>query len=167
MILLAEFYFNGGNIVKRVASDFYYSKSTDTIGVKEYQGRIVGRPSFKSTIGCIIWGGKTTVSVGDIEVANVDGDISGWVDYDFRDMRCVLLLVARGAAYSAAKIIQTCIIDDVQRVENAVVVKLRGIETLLDKPLQPLLYDSITAAENVSQNGCFVCTIAQMREISV
>ena len=166
MILLAEFFFDGGNQLKRVASDFYYSMASDSIGVKEFAGRIVGRPSFKSSIGCVIWGGKSATSIGDIELTNVDGGISDWVDLDFRDCRCVLRLVAQGAAYDTSVIAQICIIDDVQRDGQSVIVKLRGTETLLERSLQPLLYDATTAAENVTLIGNPVpITIGAVRQV--
>lgn len=160
MILLAELYFNGGNSLKRVASDFFYSRATDSIGVKEYAGRIMNRPSLKSTAGCIVWKTKSSTSIGDIELANVDGAISNWVDFDFRDARCVLRLVNYGQSFDESVIVQVCIIDDVQREGDVVVVKLRGNETLLDRPIQPVLYDSTTAAENTSLIGNPVPIIA-------
>jgi len=153
MILLAEFYFNGGYIVERVATDFYYSKSTDSIGVKEFSGRITGRPTLKSQVGCIIWKNKSSTSVGDIEIANTDGSVSGWVDYDFRDCRCVLKLVNQGASYDTAVTVQICIIDDVQRDELRLVVKLRGNETMLERSIQTTLYDVVTGYGNPSIIG--------------
>jgi len=153
MILLAEFYFNGGYIVERVATDFYYSKSTDSIGVKEFSGKITGRPTLKSQIGCIIWKNKSSTSLGDIEIANTDGAVSGWVDYDFRDCRCVLKLVNQNASYDTAITVQVCIIDDVQRDELKVVVKLRGNETMLQRAIQSILYDALTASGNLTMVG--------------
>jgi len=153
MILLAEFHFNGGYTVERVATDFYYSKSTDSIGVKEFSGKITGRPTLKSQIGCIIWGSKSSTSIGDIEIANTDGAVSGWVDYDFRDCRCVLKLVNQNAAYSTAVTVQVCIIDDVQRDELKIVVKLRGNETMLQRSIQSVLYDVTTGIGNSSIIG--------------
>ena len=153
MILLAEFYFDGGNNLRRVATEYYYSKASDSIGVKEFAGRITGRPTFRAVSGCIIWGNKTTTSIGDIEVTNVDGGISDWVNFDFRDSLCVLRMVEPGASYANSKIVQRCIIDDVVRDGQSIVVKLRGPETLLDRAIQTVMFDSATASENTEVIG--------------
>lgn len=153
MILLAEFHFNGGYNTERVATDFYYSKSTDEGGVVEYKGKIIGRPSLKSQIGNNISRNKSSTTIGDIEISNNDGSVSGWVDYDFRDCRCVLKLVNQNESLDSAIIVQVCIVDDVQRDELKLVVKLRGNETMLDRAMQSVLYDTVTGAGNTSIIG--------------
>lgn len=148
MILLVELFFNGGASIKRVATEFYYSKYTDSIGVKEFAGRVTGAPTYRSSSGCIIWNNKSTTSIGDIEITNVDGGISDWVDLDFRDSTCVLRMVAQDASYDTSVIVQRCIVDDVIRSGQSVIVKLRGTETLLERSIQTLLFTSSSAAEN-------------------
>lgn len=153
MILLAEFYFNGGFTAERVATEFYYSQPSDEDGVLEYAGRITGKPSLREVLGCVEWGRKSGVVLGDITITNADLGVSHWVDYDFRDCSCILRVVDNGASLASSSQVQRCIIDDVQRDGQNLVVKLKGTETLLEVPIQKVLYDSVTAAENTEMIG--------------
>lgn len=153
MILTAEFRFAGGYSVRRVATDFYYSLATDAAGVQEFAGRMVGVPTFATRVGCIIWGNRTSSSIGDIEIANPDGGVTSWLALPYRDCECILKLVNPGESYDSATTVSVCIIDDIEQEENSIRISLRGKDTLLDKPLQPLTYTAAQAVDATSIEG--------------
>lgn len=153
MILTAELKFDGGFDVKRVATDFYYSLPTDADGVQEFVGRITKVPTYKTEVGCLIWGTRTHSSIGSIELANTDGGVTDWIQLNARDCECVLKLLNQGDSYDSATTVTVCIIDSVEMDEQIIRINLRGKDTLLDKPLQPLSFTAAQAAEASSIEG--------------
>lgn len=145
-VLLAEFYFEGGSYVQRVATDWWYSRSTDSIGVREFQARIVEEPSYGVRLGCILWGRKTSVSVGDIRVADPNSDLD-WMTRGHRDSLVVLRLAQPYGAYDDAIVVGKAIVDSIDADDGYKSVKLRGIDTLLDKPLQSTVFTPTAPSE--------------------
>lgn len=138
-ILLAELFFEGGYYVQRIATDWWYSQPGDSIGVQEWQGRITSEPTYSVQLGCIHWGSKTTVSIGSIEIADPAGELD-WMQRKTRDALCVLRLAIPGQSYDETQVIGRAIVDSVEMTGDAKVVNLRGMDTLLDRPLQTTTY---------------------------
>lgn len=140
-VLLAEFIFNGGYEPRYVATSTWYSKTTDSIGMREYLGRITEEPTFRTTISCIIWGGTSATSVGSMTVIDVDGRLTEWLGLETRDSECVLRLTYKGQSYDDSTLIARCIVDEVKKIDGGLQISLRGRDSLLDKPLQSVVYD--------------------------
>lgn len=134
-ILLMELYFDGGYHVARVASDWWYSKSTDSIGVRKWSGRITSEPTYGVQLGCIVWGTKTSISVGSAEVADPSG-VLDWMQRRTRDSLCVLRLALPGQSYDDTLLVGKAIVDSVESTGLTKIINLRGIDTLFDRPLQ-------------------------------
>lgn len=152
-VLLAEFRFDGGYYIQRVATDWWYSKHDDSIGVHEWQGRITSEPTFSIELGCIVWGNKTAVGIGSVDVADPAGELD-WMQRRTRDAACILRLALPGQSYDETIQVARCIVDNVEMDGNVKRVNLRGVDTLLDRPLQSTVYaaavassDSITSSQ--------------------
>lgn len=151
-ILLADLYFDGGYSLARVATDWWYSRAADSIGVQEWQDRIISEPTYSVQLGCATWGNKTSVSVGSIEVADPAGELD-WMQRKTRDSLCVLRIARQGQSYDETQIVGRAIVDSVEMTGSTKVVKLRGIDTLLDRPLQSTLYSAATAVSSSSSTS--------------
>lgn len=143
-ILLMELYFDGGYHVARVASDWWYSKPTDTIGVCKWEGRITSEPTYGVQLGCVIWGTKTSISVGAAEVADPADELD-WLRRRTRDSLCVLRLALPGQSYDDTILVGKAIVDSVESTGLTKVVNLRGIDTLFDRPLQSTVFQAEAA----------------------
>ena len=144
-ILLAEFRFDGGYYVQRVASDWWYSQPGDSIGVQEWQGRIVAEPTFSVELGCVVWGNRTAVGIGSVDVADPAGELD-WMQRRVRDAECILRLALPGQSYDDTLQVARCIVDSVSMDGGLKRVRLRGIDTLLDRPLQTTTYAAAVAS---------------------
>jgi hypothetical protein len=146
-ILLATIRFTGGYDTARVATDWYYSRATDSVGVLEWQGRIVSEPTYSVQLGCIVWQSRTSVSVGSLDVADTAGELA-WDAVEARDAICELRLAERGQSYDETTLVGRCIVDSVERVGIVWRLTLRGIDTLLDRPLQATLFDAVATSSS-------------------
>jgi hypothetical protein len=150
VILLAELYFDGGFVPLYFSSQQWYSKSTDSIGVREYDGRIVGDPTFSVRVGNVIWGDSPTTGFGALELANTDNTaaIDNIIFANARDNACILRMVNKGDGYDDSVVVARCIMDSVEKLQETIKINLRGMDSKLDRPLQPVLYDdSVPNAE--------------------
>lgn len=145
-ILLVELYFDGGHDVRRVSTDWWYSRHTDSIGVKEWQGRVTADPSYSIKVGIPIWNRKITVVQGSIEVADPQGELD-WLSANTRDSLCVLRLAERFQSYDNTVVVGKAIVDSVEMQGLSKVVNLRGIDTLLDRPLQTSVFEPLAPSE--------------------
>lgn len=151
-ILLAEFYFEGGRYVQRVATDWWYSQAEDSIGVKEFASRIISEPNYELMLGCFVWGSKTTSSVGAVEVADPAGELD-WMQRKVRDSICVLRLALPYQRYDETEIVGRYLVDSVEMDGMRKLVNLRGIDTLLDRPLQAEVYESSAPGSSSSSSS--------------
>lgn len=152
VLLLVELYFDGGYHLQRVATDWWYSLPTDSIGVQEWQDRVISEPTYSVQLGCVAWASRTSVSVGSIEVADPAGELD-WMTRKTRDSLCVLRLARHGQSYDETRIVGRAIVDAVEMTGVTKVVKLRGIDTLLDRPLQTTLYAAGSVSTSTSSEG--------------
>jgi hypothetical protein len=140
-VLLAEFHFNGGFERRYVATDTWYSKTSDSIGMREYLARITEEPTLRTMITCILWGGTSATTVGAMTLVDIDGRLMEWLGLETRDSECVLRLTFKGQSYDDSMRIARCIVDEVRKIDGGLQVTLRGRDTLLDKQLQSMVYD--------------------------
>lgn len=148
-VLLAEFRFNGGYEPRFVATTTWYSKRTDSIGMREYLGRITEEPTFRTTITCVLWGGTPATSVGSMTLVDIDGRLTEWLGLETRDSECVLRLTYSGQSYDDSTVIARCIVDEVRKTDSGLQITLRGRDSLLDKPLQSVVYDDTVPNETL------------------
>lgn len=141
-VLLAEFRFNGGFEPRYVATSPWYSKTTDSIGRREYLGRIAEEPTIRTVLSCYVWGGTSATTIGAMSCIDIDGELIEWLGLEYRDAVCVLRLAYPGQSYDETVVMQVCIVDDIDKTETGITVRLRGMDTLLDLPMQSVLYDS-------------------------
>lgn len=141
-VLLAEFAFNGGFERRYVATSTWYSKATDSIGMREYIGRITEEPTFRTAVTCIIWSGSSASSIGAMTLVDIDGQLTEWLSLETRDSECVLRLTYKGQSYDASTRLARCIVDEVRKTDGGLQITLRGRDSLLDKPIQSVVYDS-------------------------
>ena len=141
-VLLAEFHFNGGFEKRFIATSTWYSKPTDSIGRREYLGRIAEEPTWRTAVSCYVWGGASATSIGAMTVIDVDNQLTDWLGLEYRDSVCVLRLASAGQSYDDTEIIGTCIIDDLERIDGGFRIQLKGRDTLLDLPAQSQTYPS-------------------------
>jgi len=152
LVLLAEFFFEGGRYIQRVATDWWYSQASDSIGVKEFTGRIISEPSYDIELGCYIWGKKTSFSVGAIEVADPNGDLD-WMQRKHRDSLCVLRLAQPFQPYDQTRIVGKFIVDSVDMDGVRKLVNLRGFDTILDRPLMSAVYQPASVSSSSSTSS--------------
>ena len=138
-ILLAELYFEGGHYIQRVATDWWYSKNGDSIGVKEFQSRIIQEPGYNIALGCNVWDRKTTVSIGSLGIVDPAGELD-WMQRKTRDSICVLRLALPNQSYDDTRVVGVMLVDSVDMDGLTKQVNLRGIDTLLDRQFQASLY---------------------------
>lgn len=143
-VLLAELYFEGGHYIQRVATDWWYSKNGDSIGVKEFASRIIQEPGYSIELGCIVWGKKTTVSVGSLGIVDPEGELD-WMQRKVRDSLCVLRLALPFQSYDETRVVGVMLVDSVDMDGMTKQVNLRGIDTLLDRQLQQSIYAAAAA----------------------
>lgn len=163
-ILLAEFNFNGGYEPRFVATTTWYSKTSDSIGVREYLGRITEEPTFRTTITCIIWGGTSATSVGAMTLVDVDGRLTEWLSLETRDSECVLRLTYKGQSYDDSTLIARCIVDEVRKTDSGLQITLRGRDSLLDKPLQSVVYDD-TVPNDALEGTLLPVTLGYVKQL--
>jgi hypothetical protein len=150
-ILLAELHFNGGSSLKRFATHQWYSKQTDSIGVKAFAGRISGEPTYATRVGCVVWGDAPSTSFGALDLVNTDGALTDLTRLGARGNLCVLRLVDDGDGYDDSVVVARCIIDRLEQLDDSIRVILRGMDSRLDRPLQPVLFDDTTPNVSVRQ----------------
>lgn len=150
-ILLAELYLDGGRTVRRFSERFWYSKSTDAIGVQEYVGRVTGWPTYSVRVGCVLWNDQTGVSFGALDIANTDGGASDLLEHSSRDCLCIIRLVEEGQGHDQSVVLARCIIDKIEMQDATMRVTLLGQDSRLDRPLQSRVYPDTLA--NVQLRG--------------
>lgn len=150
-VLLAELYFEGGHYLQRVATDWWYSKNSDSIGVKEFQSRIVQEPGYGVILGCNVWNRKTTVSIGSLGIVDPSGELD-WMQRKTRDSICVLRLALPHQSYDDTRVVGVLLVDSVDMDGLTKQVNLRGIDTLLDRQLVSNLYGAPTPASSTSSS---------------
>lgn len=153
VILLAELFISstqGGPF--RFASEQWYSKPSDSVGVLEFSGRIVGDPTFQQQAGCAIWGSQSTsVSIGAIDLANTDGGVTALRDADTRGAICVLRLVNEGDGYDQSTVVARCDIASIEQNDETIRVVLSAIDARLNRPMQTAMFPD--DAPNASVRG--------------
>lgn len=151
-ILLAELYFNGGASPRYFATSTWYGYAPDNTGapvIRQYLGRMVGSPTYSIRVGCVIWGDTPATGIGAIELGNVDGELNDLRELEAKDCLCVLKLVNEGDDYDDAVVVARAIMVGVEQTEETMRVVLRGLDTRLDRPLQPQLYDDTAPNANL------------------
>lgn len=142
VILLAELFVSqtqGGPF--RFASEQWYSKPGDSVGVLEFSGRIVGDPTFQQRAGCAIWGGQSSsVSIGALDLANTDGGVTALRNADTRGSICVLRLVNEGEGYDQSVVVARCDIASIEQNQETVRVVLSAIDARLNRPMQTTMF---------------------------
>lgn len=142
VILLAELFVSstqGGPF--RFASEQWYSRPGDSVGVLEFSGRIVGDPAFQQQAGCAIWGSQSTsVSIGAIDLANTDDGVTALRDADTRGAICVLRLVNEGDGYDQSAVVAQCDIASIDQNDETMRVVLSAIDARLNRPMQAVLF---------------------------
>ena len=151
MILTADLLFDGGTDPYYCATQQYYSKAGDSIGVRAYNGRISGTPTYSIRVSTAIHGATPTTGYGALELVNTDGALNDFVLKKARDSLCILRLGYQGDSFDTFTVVARVVMDSVEMGTDSVRINLRGQDARLDRPLQPEVYPDSLA--NVQLRG--------------
>ncbi|HYE46213.1 MAG TPA: hypothetical protein VEA44_10625 [Caulobacter sp.] len=95
-------------------------------------------------------GGATRLALGEMRLANVDGQYDGWLDFAFDGRPVVLRRGATAGAYPGSmQAVFTGTIEALTVTTKAVVVRLRDKQLIFDRKALPNTY----AGSNIAGNG--------------
>jgi hypothetical protein len=149
MILTADLLFDGGTDPHYFATQQYYSKAGDSIGVRAYNGRISGTPTYSIRVSTVIHGATPTTGYGALELVNTDGALNDFVRKKARDCLCILRLGYQGDSFDDFTVVARVVMDSVEMGTDTIRISLRGQDTRLDRPLQPDVYPDSLANEQL------------------
>jgi len=129
--------------IEYCSSEGFTTASTDTPANQFFNGRLTNDGSYRNQLGARQWAAGATISIGSVNLANADGELDDWRDFEFKNQNIILKLHDSDAAYSAAT---TLVTGKIERVkfdnEDIVRVVIRDPLQLLDEPLNATSYDS-------------------------
>lgn len=140
MILTADLLFDGGTDPHYFATQQYYSKAGDSVGVRAYNGRISGTPTYSIRVSTVIHGATPTTGYGALELVNTDGALNDFVRKKARDSLCILRLGYQGDSFDTFTVVARVVMDSVEMGTDSIRINLRGQDARLDRPLQPEVY---------------------------
>lgn len=94
-------------------------------------------------------GGATRLEIGEINIANADGALDGWLDYSFEARPVIIRIGTTGAYPSSMSTLIVGTADGIEASTDMLVVRLRDAQWRLDKPVCPNTY----AGSNSLPNG--------------
>lgn len=127
----------------RLASEGWMSGPGDATPNTYWQGRLDPEQDLLLEEQATAWvwaGGGGSSALGAISVIHPDRELAAWKDYQFRDQRLTILRLFAGQARSEARTLSVALIDRLDPTESGFRIVLRGLDSLLDRPLQPQLY---------------------------
>lgn len=153
-VLLASIMLDGGLSPLYVATSDYYTQPTDSIGYVHFEARIIRTPIIDVSIGCYVWGSKSSTSVGQIVLADPANtlDVVGQLGSQ-RDARVEMRLARIGQSYDDATIVCLALIDEISRSGGNVVIKLRSTDAWLDRPVCNSFFDLIDSPSSSSSSS--------------
>jgi hypothetical protein len=145
-ILTARIMLDGGLRPLHVATEDYYSLASDSIGAQHFTARIIRTPVVEVAIGCAVWGRRSSTSVGQLVLADQDQtlDAIGMLGGQ-RDARVEMRLVRAGESYDAGVVVCLALIDAISRDEGNVILKLRGTDAWLERPVCNSIFTALSA----------------------
>jgi hypothetical protein len=153
-ILIATIMLDGGLRPLRVATEDYYSRADDSIGAQHFQARIIRTPVVDVSIGCAVWGKRSSSSVGQLVLADQDQtlDTVGELGSQ-RDSLVEMRLVERGQAFDDGVVVCLALVDEITRADGNVLVKLRATDAWLDRPVANSVFAALGAPPSSSTSS--------------
>lgn len=133
-----------------VSTHGFTSTPTDTPASTVFDGRLLQPALLQRDLFA---GGRTagasTLTAGDLRLANPDGGLDGWLDYAFDGRPITIRVGPPGAAYPAGyTLVLTGIMEQVEVSSDAVTVRLRDRQFEVTQPFQPTKYAGTNALPN-------------------
>jgi len=130
-------------VIEYCSSEAFTTASTDTPANQFFNGRITNDGSYRNQLGVRHWSAGATISIGAIDLANADGSLDIWRNFEFKNQDIILKRHDSDAGYSAATVLVTGKIERIKfDNEDIVRVVIRDPLQLLDEPLNTASYDS-------------------------
>jgi hypothetical protein len=139
--------YDGGEVVRRYATEGYVTKPLDTPASTHYAPHVQIPANYSRRVRGE--GGRADVGGGEVVLANPDGALDGLFDaVDGRSLR--VLTVAPGAAYSTATLVLKATMEQAEYTWQRVRIRLRDrVAELADKQVQTTKYAGTTTSGTV------------------
>lgn len=131
----------GAETTLYIGSDDFYTGEGDTPEHVQYAGRLTGEPRISRRMS-EAFGGATSMTVGDLEIDNSDGELDDWIGHAWDGRDIVLRLGAGDWTIDDFRVIHTGIIDRIELDDVLIRVVMRDFHARLDVPVERDLISS-------------------------
>jgi hypothetical protein len=133
-----------------VSTDRFITSGSDTPAHTAFDPRVV----VPGSIGFHVYsdgstGGQSRLEVGEIVLANADGELDSWLDYSFDGREVVIRSGETGAYPAAFPAVLTATVESLQATWDKIIIRLRDKQWMLRLPALTTTY----AGNNSLPNG--------------